>query len=138
MVAMKLKSGGGRTRKRATAGKKPATTRKPRAAAKVVATRRARTRGPAPRGAAGLNASDLMAFVATADSTRARDFYGSVMGLRLVADEPYALVFDANGVMLRVQKVDRVSPAGYTALGWSVADIARTIESLRAKGVHFE
>jgi catechol 2,3-dioxygenase-like lactoylglutathione lyase family enzyme len=79
-----------------------------------------------------------VAFVATADSARARDFYGSVIGLRLVADEPYALVFDANGVMLRVQKVETVRPAGYTALGWSVVDIARTVESLRAKGVRFE
>jgi hypothetical protein len=69
---------------------------------------------------------------------RAREFYESVVGLRLIADEPLALVFDANGAMLRVQKVEAVSPAAYTALGWQVTDIAGTVHGLKAKSVRFE
>jgi catechol 2,3-dioxygenase-like lactoylglutathione lyase family enzyme len=126
-------------RKRRTAGKRATATRKRRAAAvKAVATRRARTAATARRRGPGLNACDIVAFVATADGARARDFYGSVMGLRLVADEPFALVFDANGVMLRVQKVEAVRPVAYTTVGWSVADIATTVRGLSAKGVVFE
>jgi catechol 2,3-dioxygenase-like lactoylglutathione lyase family enzyme len=127
------------TRKRRTAGKKATATRKRRATAvKTVATRRARTAAPARRRGHELNAADIVAFVATADGTRARDFYGSVMGLRLVADEPFALMFDANGVMLRVQKVEAVNPVAYTIVGWRVADITATVRGLSAKGVVFE
>ena len=54
-----------------------------------------------------LNTSDIIAFVATTNPERARIFYENVLGLALLADEPAALVFDANGVMLRVAKVLR-------------------------------
>jgi catechol 2,3-dioxygenase-like lactoylglutathione lyase family enzyme len=76
-----------------------------------------------------------MAFVATADAGRCRRFYADVLGLRLIADEDYALVFDAHGTMLRIQKVQRVTPAQYTVLGWHVADITRSVAALREKGV---
>ena len=83
-------------------------------------------------------AGKVMAFVATADAARARAFYGDVLGLRLVGDEQFALVFDCGGVTLRVQKVGAVKPAPYTVLGWSVTDIDATMERLRAGGVLFE
>jgi catechol 2,3-dioxygenase-like lactoylglutathione lyase family enzyme len=79
----------------------------------------------------------LMAFVATADPARARSFYAGTLGLSLVADEPYALVFDCQGVMLRVQKAGKVSPAPYTALGWKVPDLAAAIDELVGRGVTF-
>jgi hypothetical protein len=60
------------------------------------------------------------------------------LGLRLLADEPYALVFDTNGTMLRVQKVQQVTPAPYTALGWEVPDIYATVRELSKKHVAFE
>jgi len=41
-----------------------------------------------------------------------------VLGLTLVEDGPFALIFDANGTMLRVQKVREVPPAAFTMLGW--------------------
>jgi len=86
----------------------------------------------------GLGNADIMAFLATADAVRAREFYESVVGLRFVEDGPFALVFDAHGVALRVQKVEAVTPVPYTALGWIVADIASTVRALSAKGVAFE
>jgi catechol 2,3-dioxygenase-like lactoylglutathione lyase family enzyme len=80
---------------------------------------------------------DLMAFVATAHPDRAREFYAQTLGLPLLSDEPYALVFDCHGVTLRVQKADAVSPAPYTALGWKVPDLAGTIDALIERGVTF-
>ena len=59
---------------------------------------------------------DLIAFIATAQPERARVFYSEVLGLRLMEDNPFALVFDANGTMLRIQKVETITKAGYTAL----------------------
>jgi catechol 2,3-dioxygenase-like lactoylglutathione lyase family enzyme len=44
-----------------------------------------------------LSSSKLVAFAATTNALEARRFYEGVLGLRLVADEPFALVFDANG-----------------------------------------
>jgi len=85
-----------------------------------------------------LGSGDLMAFVATKDPQRSRDFYQHTLGLRLVADEAYALVFDANGTMLRVQKVREMAPAPYTALGWQVPNIREAIRALIEKGVTFE
>ena len=80
----------------------------------------------------------LIAFVATAQPEPARRFYTEVLGLGLVSDDPYALVFDAGGTMLRIQKVEALQPAGYTALGWRVADVRSVITALRDKGIACE
>jgi catechol 2,3-dioxygenase-like lactoylglutathione lyase family enzyme len=85
-----------------------------------------------------LNASNVIAFVATVNSERARAFYEVKLGLTLVEDNPFALVFDANGVMLRVQKVQSLDPASHTTLGWKVSDLRRTIAGLERKGIVFE
>lgn len=85
-----------------------------------------------------LGRCDVIAFVATKDPGQAKKFYGATLGLRLLSDEPFALVFDANGTKLRVQKVRDVVPAPYTALGWEVPDIRGAIRGLVEKGVAFE
>ena len=85
-----------------------------------------------------LASSVLTSFVATADAERARSFYQDSLGLPLVADDPVALVFDANGTTLRISKVEQVVAAPYTVLGWNVADIGQAVRTLAAKGVLFE
>ena len=85
-----------------------------------------------------LSAYDVMAFVATADASRARPFYEDVLGLRLLADDPFALVFDAHGTTLRVAKVQQMHLAPYTVLGWIVPDIAGAVAELTGRGVAFE
>ncbi len=82
--------------------------------------------------------SDLVAFVATADASKAQAFYQDVLRLPLVEDSPFAIVFDANGIILRVMKVQAVTLAPYTALGWRVADIATEMRELGSRGVTFE
>lgn len=77
-------------------------------------------------------------FLATKHAEAAREFYGDVLGLTLVSDERFALVFDLAGSQLRIQKVEKVVPAPYTVLGWSVADIRSTVEELERRGVVFE
>jgi catechol 2,3-dioxygenase-like lactoylglutathione lyase family enzyme len=85
-----------------------------------------------------LGAHKLIAFVTTADPARSKAFYEETLGLRLVADDPYALVYDANGIALRIQKVPEVAPRAHTVLGWQVDDIASVIRGLVARGVTFE
>ena len=85
----------------------------------------------------GLGESEVIAFVSTADMGRARGFYADVLGLRLTEESPFALVFDAGGTMLRVAAVGEVAHAGYTVLGWRVADISATVRELAGRGVEF-
>jgi len=85
-----------------------------------------------------VNSSKLIAFVATKNPAKAREFYETVLGLKFVRDEPFALVFDVDGTMLRVTKVQDFSPAGHAVLGWEVADINATIAELSKRGVRFE
>lgn len=79
-----------------------------------------------------------IAFVSTADAERAKVFYRDVLGLRLVADEQFALIFDAAGTMLRISKVQGLTPQPFTVLGWRVVDIAATVRALGAREVTFE
>jgi catechol 2,3-dioxygenase-like lactoylglutathione lyase family enzyme len=77
-------------------------------------------------------------FLATVNAERAQTFYQRVLGLKLIADEPPALVFQVGNSMLRIQKVQQVHVAPYTALGWSVSDIRNTVQQLGAAGVVFQ
>jgi catechol 2,3-dioxygenase-like lactoylglutathione lyase family enzyme len=85
-----------------------------------------------------LSAAPLVAFAATTDLPRSHAFYAGVLGLTHLETTPFANVYDAAGTTLRVTLVDRVHPASYTLLGWTVDDIAAAIEALVARGVAFE
>jgi len=84
-----------------------------------------------------LGTDDLVAFVHVTDLTRARAFYDGVLGLTLIEDTPFAVVFDANGTTLRVTLVEGHAPLVGTVLGWHVDDIATSIGELTARGVEF-
>ncbi len=85
-----------------------------------------------------LASSSIVAFVATTDPSRAKAFYRDVLGLLLISEDEYALVFDAHGTMLRVAIVGEIVLAPYTVLGWQVGDIDATVRGLAAKLVKFE
>jgi catechol 2,3-dioxygenase-like lactoylglutathione lyase family enzyme len=84
-----------------------------------------------------LGSIDVVAFVPTKDSEKARAFYVGVLGLSFVKDDGFALVLDANGIMVRVAKA-QFTPAPFTILGWQVEDIEKMVTGLQAKGVQFE
>ena len=85
-----------------------------------------------------MNESKIICFVATRNAAAARKFYESTLGLKFVSDDPFAIVFDVGGTMLRVQKVEELEPAGHTVLGWAVADIRTEVKAVEKKGVKFE
>ena len=80
----------------------------------------------------------LVGFVATTNAERARKFYEGVLGLKVTSDDPFALVLDSNGTMIRVTKVKDAVIAPYTVLGWNVADARREVRALKERGVTFE
>jgi catechol 2,3-dioxygenase-like lactoylglutathione lyase family enzyme len=85
-----------------------------------------------------LGSQKLVAFVATRDCGRAKAFYRDTLGLRLVSEDQFALVFDAAGTMLRITSVQEVAEANYTVLGWQVQDIVRTAKNLQKAHVTLE
>ena len=85
-----------------------------------------------------LGAINIVAFVPTRDSGKARSFYEGVLGLRFVKDDGFALVLDANGIMVRVAKAPEFKPAAFTILGWQVSGIDKAVAALHDRGVHFE
>ena len=85
-----------------------------------------------------LGDQSLIAMIATTQPERAKAFYSDVLGLKLVEDGWYALVYMAGGTRLHIQKVKEFSPLPATALGWTVPDIAATVAALAQKGVKFE
>lgn len=85
-----------------------------------------------------LGSQKLVAFVATRDLGRAKVFYHDNLGLRLVSEDEFALVFDAAGTMLRVTRVQELAAAKYTVLGWQVQDIVQTAKQLQKARVTLE
>ena len=85
-----------------------------------------------------LGQQTLVAFIATTDASRARAFYEDALGLALVSNDAFALVFDVNGTTLRVQKVEAFEPRPFTALGWAVSDIEQVVAALAQKNVPCE
>ena len=76
-------------------------------------------------------------FIPTLSYAEAKAFYGGVLGLKLVVEEPYALVFDSGGVTLRIVRVEAFTPHPFTLLGWEVPDVRASVAGLAAKGVSF-
>ena len=85
-----------------------------------------------------LNHARVVAFIPTTDFAKARSFYEGVLGLRVVSEDHFALVFDANGTMLRVTKVQNFTPQPFTILGWEVSDIESAATDLTKRGVRLE
>src|ERR1700683_955461 len=88
-----------------------------------------------------LENSDLIAFVPTRDLQKSRRFYEQTLGLEFVSEDPFALVFNAHGVMVRIANVSAVEnfmPAPFTILGWRVPNAESAVCALREKGIEFE
>jgi len=80
----------------------------------------------------------LYTFVPVADGDRAKTFYGEVLGLTLLEDTPFAVVFKVPGGTLRLAKTPNFTPQPFSLISWVVDDIDADIAALRKAGVVFE
>lgn len=85
-----------------------------------------------------LGSSNLIAFILTGDAARAKTFYAETLGLKFVTQDDYALVFDANGITVRISHMPGHTPSEHPILGWQVTDIADTVSELAKAGVKIE
>ena len=80
----------------------------------------------------------IMSFVGVSSADKARAFYRDTLGLKMLYEDGFALVFDVGGIMLRVTLVNEVRPQPYTVLGWQVGDATATARALAGAGVNLE
>jgi catechol 2,3-dioxygenase-like lactoylglutathione lyase family enzyme len=83
-------------------------------------------------------AAKTMSFIITRDLARAKAFYSETLGFAQTGEDPFAAVFDLNGVMLRISPVKDHQPQKHTVLGWEVEDIEAEVKTLTARGVSFQ
>jgi len=65
-------------------------------------------------------------------------FYEVVLGLTLLEDTPFAIVFKVPGGTLRLAKTPDFTPQPFSLVGWVVPDIEADMANLARKGVSFE
>jgi catechol 2,3-dioxygenase-like lactoylglutathione lyase family enzyme len=80
----------------------------------------------------------MIGFLTTAHPDKAQAFFSEKLGFKFLRDDGFALVFDANGTMLRVAKAKSITPAQGTVLGWQVQDIGSAVKELTSAGIVFE
>ncbi len=81
--------------------------------------------------------SKIIGFIPTRDADRALNFYRDLLGLRFLSDDPFAIVLESNGTMVRLVRIEEFTPAPYTILGWEIEDLGSTVKELSAKGLAF-
>lgn len=85
-----------------------------------------------------LKNSALIGFVATSKPDESKAFYRDSLGLSLVEETPFAIVFKSAQSTLRVQITEKVHAPPYTSLGWEVNDLLATVRTLVNNGISFE
>jgi catechol 2,3-dioxygenase-like lactoylglutathione lyase family enzyme len=75
--------------------------------------------------------------VGTMKPEAAKAFYGETLGLKFIADDGFALVFEGKNARVRVSRVPGVAPAQYAVLAFTVDDIENAVDGLAARGVTF-
>lgn len=84
-----------------------------------------------------LGAAKPVAIICTRDRARAAVFYRDTLGLTLKSEDDYAVVFDVDGVDLRVSTVPDFTPHEHTVFGFRVPEVSIIVEALREHGVMF-
>lgn len=79
--------------------------------------------------------ASFVGFIPVRDQAIARAFYEATLGLRVIEENPAALVLDAGGTMLRVTPVPELAVQPFTIAGWQVPDIEATVRALAERGV---
>jgi catechol 2,3-dioxygenase-like lactoylglutathione lyase family enzyme len=85
-----------------------------------------------------LDGASVQVFLLATERERTRVFFEDVLELRFLAEDEFALTFEAGGAVLRVALVESFTPQIGTALGWRVPDVAAAVRDLAGRGIRFE
>ena len=76
--------------------------------------------------------------VAVSDKATAMAYYGAVLGLTFVEENPVGATFQCGGTFLEMYPTSLAGTAKNTVVGFEVPDLEATMHELRAVGVVFE
>jgi catechol 2,3-dioxygenase-like lactoylglutathione lyase family enzyme len=85
--------------------------------------------------------STLIAFIPTTNPEKSLHFYTQMLELELISQDPFAIVLNSNGIMIRITTIPESTnfkPHPFTILGWNVPSAHQTTRDLAAKGIIFE
>jgi predicted enzyme related to lactoylglutathione lyase len=85
-----------------------------------------------------LSACKIVSFVPTADLARAKEFYRHTLGLKLLSEGAFGMMFEVSGALLRVFRMEGAFAPHYTILGWKVPNISAVVDELAQKEIQFE
>lgn len=77
-------------------------------------------------------------FLGSDDLDRSREFYENTLGLNYQGKDQFALIFELQGVLLRINHLTGYVPKDHTVFGWIVTDIHSIVNQLSEKGVEME
>jgi catechol 2,3-dioxygenase-like lactoylglutathione lyase family enzyme len=84
-----------------------------------------------------LASATVTSLIGTTKPPVAKAFYGDVLGLKFVSEDQFATVFEGKNMRIRVSATPSVVPAPYAVLAFSVDDMEKAVDGLKAKGVTF-
>lgn len=85
-----------------------------------------------------LGDKEVFAMVATKDLAKAKEFYGSTLGLQQVGDETGGVMYKSGSSKIMVYESQYAGTNQATTATWEVDDMETIVEQLKAKGVQFE
>lgn len=80
----------------------------------------------------------IQAILAAARPEAAKAFYTEVLGLKLLGEDQFALLFAGKIGFLRIAKAPAVAPATQAQVAFDIPDIEAAVAALAAKGVAME
>lgn len=80
----------------------------------------------------------VTALIGTMQKDASTTFYRDTLGLKFIADDGYAAIFEGKNARIRVSRVPAITPAAYAVLAFQVDDIEKAVDALAAKGVVFQ
>lgn len=85
-----------------------------------------------------LGDADISAVLAVKDLGEAKKFYGDVLGLQKAGEDPGGVNYKSGKTNVYVYPSELAGTNKATAAGWTVSDLEKVVEELKAKGVSFE
>src|SRR6185312_5485495 len=80
----------------------------------------------------------ITALVGTMQKEASTAFYRDTLGLKFIADDGFAAIFEGKNARIRVSRVRAITPAASAVLAFQVADIDTIVDGFTAKGVIFQ
>lgn len=84
-----------------------------------------------------LASAPMTPLLGTRQPDAAKAFYADTLGLKFIADDGFALVFEGKNGRVRISRVPAVTPPTYAVLAFAVDEIEKAVDGLAAKGVTF-